>query len=423
MQRMLFKSVFLVVLSAVFFSLSSGSANAIPAFARKYKTSCMLCHAPFPKLTSMGEAFRLNGYKLPQTDELYIKEEPVSMGADAYKQVFPEAVWPSSIPGLPPIAIRAVGEVDYHPHGQQINRTEFDFPTEVSALAAGSFDDNFSFYAQLGFDTESGETSTDTAAWLMWSNLFSSFLGEHHLNLKAGNVGRHTIALPNTRNENGFTIEDYLYTDEMQLDSKPGFQVNGYGSHWRYGVGVAEGDGNSSKKDMYGSFALKFGGLGYDGSGGNYEEGGISVTPSGYWRDDSILFGVFVYRSYLGPDIKTFDRIGGDVRVNYKDISLAGGYITGKNKETGEDKHIGFAEGQYFVYPWMIPYLRYEKETVKNVSGEDQARFIIGVAILPRANIRINLEGRFYTKNEPVIEAGGEKNNDDQIALQLDWAF
>jgi hypothetical protein len=407
----------------IFLGLFSSNASAIPAFARKYKTSCMLCHAPFPKLTAMGEAFRLNGYKLPQTDELYTKEEPVSMGADAYKQVFPEAVWPSSIPGLPPLAVRAVGEVDYHPHGHQINRTEFNFPTEVSLLAAGSFDDNFSFYAQLGFATESGETSADTAVWLMWSNLFSSVLGEHHLNIKAGNVGRHTIALPNTRTENGFAIEDYLYTGEMELDSKPGFQVNGYGSHWRYGAGIIEGDGNSSKKDLYGSLSFKLGGLGYDGSGGVYEEGGISVTPSGYWRDDSILFGVFAYRSYLGTDIKTFDRIGGDVRVNYKDFSLAGGYIVGKNKETDEDKYIGFAEGQYFVYPWMIPYLRYENEKVKNFSGEDQARFIMGVALVPRANIKVNLEGKFYTKNEPIMEEGGEKNNDDQIALQVDWAF
>lgn len=30
------------------------------------------------------------------------------MGAEAYKKVFPEVIWPSKIPGLPPLAIRAV---------------------------------------------------------------------------------------------------------------------------------------------------------------------------------------------------------------------------------------------------------------------------------------------------------------------------
>jgi hypothetical protein len=423
MQKILLKSIFLVIVTSFFLTLISSNASAIPAFARKYKTSCMLCHAPIPKLSAMGEAFRLNGYKLPQADELYVKEEPVSMGADAYKQVFPEAIWPSSIPGEAPIGIRAVEEIDYHPNGVQTNRTEFNFPAEVSLLGAGSLDDNFSFFVVLGGESADGAIETNALAWLMWSNLFSGIVGEHHLNFKVGNVGRHTIALPNTRSENNFTIEDYLYTTELGLDNEPGIQLSGYGAHWRYGVGVVEGDTENSKKDMYVSFALKFGGLGYDGSGGNLEEAGVSTTPSGFWRDDSVLLGFFAYKSYLGTVPQTFNRVGGDLRMNYKDISVAGGYIIGKNHETTEDKHIAFVEGQYFVYPWMVPYVRYENETVKNVSEEDQARLIAGIAVLPRANIRVNLEGRFYSKNEPVKAAGGQTKDDNQIAMILDWAF
>jgi hypothetical protein len=85
--------VILLVLFLAFFSDNSDNADAIPAFARKYKTSCVLCHAPFPRLTAMGEAFRLNGYKIPEGDEIYVKEEPVSLGAEAYKKVFPEDIW------------------------------------------------------------------------------------------------------------------------------------------------------------------------------------------------------------------------------------------------------------------------------------------------------------------------------------------
>jgi hypothetical protein len=112
MRRILLGGVFLVILSVLVLVFFSGNANAIPAFARKYKTSCVLCHAPFPRLTAMGEAFRLNGYKLPEADEIYVKEQPVSMGAEAYKKVFPEAIWPSTIPGMPPLSIRAVGDVN-----------------------------------------------------------------------------------------------------------------------------------------------------------------------------------------------------------------------------------------------------------------------------------------------------------------------
>ncbi|MFZ0484427.1 MAG: hypothetical protein WAL93_13650 [Desulfobacterales bacterium] len=424
MRRILLGSIFLVVLSILFLTFFPGNANAIPAFARKYKTSCVLCHAPFPRLTAMGESFRMNGYKLPEADEIYVKEQPVSMGAEAYKNVFPQAIWPSTIPGMPPLSIRAIGDVNYHPYGTQTNRSDFNFPSEVSLLGAGAFGEDFAFYAQLEFEKEEDDSTTTTPlAWLMWENLFSKIVGEHHFNIKAGNVGRQTIALPNTRNENSFTIEDYLYVTELGLDNEPGFQANGFGRHWRYGVGVVEADRDNSEKDTYASFALKFGGLGYDGSGGKSEAGGVGTTPSGYWRDDSVLFGFFAYRGYLGVNADTFDRIGGDVRLNYKNISLAGGYINGNNDQTDEEKDIWFAETEYFVYPWMVPYLRYENLSVKNVDNKDQARFIVGSTMLLRANIRVNLEGRIYTTKEVAEAAGGEKKDDDQMAFRLDWAF
>jgi hypothetical protein len=294
----------------------------------------------------------------------------------------------------------------------------------VSLLGAGAFGEDFAFYAQFEFEKEEdGSTTTTPLAWLMWENLFSGIVGEHHFNIKAGNVGRHTIALPNTRNENSLTVEDYLYVTELGLDNEPGFQANGFGRHWRYGVGIVEADGDNSDKDMYASFALKFGGLGYDGSGGKSEAGGIGTTPSGYWRDDSVLFGFFAYRGYLGVNADTFDRIGGDVRLNYKNVSLAGGYINGNNKQTDEKKDIWFAEAEYFVFPWMVPYLRYENLSVTNVDNKDQARFIVGSTILLRANIRVNVEGRIYTTNEPTEAGGGDKKDDDQVGFRLDWAF
>src|SRR5580765_6998594 len=79
---------------------------AIPAFARKYQTSCQTCHVAFPMLTPFGEAFRLNGYRFPAgTDPNMVKTPPVTLGAEGYKKLWPKAVWPGEIPGLPPVAI------------------------------------------------------------------------------------------------------------------------------------------------------------------------------------------------------------------------------------------------------------------------------------------------------------------------------
>ena len=38
--------------------------GAIPAFARKYKVSCALCHNPFPRLNEFGETFAGNGFRM-----------------------------------------------------------------------------------------------------------------------------------------------------------------------------------------------------------------------------------------------------------------------------------------------------------------------------------------------------------------------
>ncbi len=45
------------------------SAAAVPAFARKYQTSCQTCHVVFPKLNAFGEAFRLRGYRMPAENQ------------------------------------------------------------------------------------------------------------------------------------------------------------------------------------------------------------------------------------------------------------------------------------------------------------------------------------------------------------------
>ena len=58
-------------------------ASAIPAFARKYQTSCATCHNNFPELNDFGEAFKKNSFRFPKDDETYVKEAPVLLGAKA----------------------------------------------------------------------------------------------------------------------------------------------------------------------------------------------------------------------------------------------------------------------------------------------------------------------------------------------------
>ena len=38
-------------------------ALAIPTFARRYATSCATCHQAWPRLNSVGESFRISGFR------------------------------------------------------------------------------------------------------------------------------------------------------------------------------------------------------------------------------------------------------------------------------------------------------------------------------------------------------------------------
>lgn len=424
--------VFLLVLAAI-----PDRADAVPAFARKYKTACITCHATFPRLTALGEAIRLNGYKMPGGDELYVKDQPVSMGAEAYKQVFPDAVWPSDIPGMPPISLRLVTDYDFDVGGSKNSRSEFKLE-EAELIAAGSFGENMSFFLEIEYEepeleidfvnqeVEEFESGTEFSGWLLWEDLFKRSVGENHLNLRFGSIGMQDLALPNTRDHNRITVQHYLYADELHLrahgSSSVGIEANGFGKHWRYNAGVLNGDGATSKKNYYAAASLKFGGLGYDGSGGTTVEGGLSTTPSGYWRDDSILVGAFYYKTYSGAQDLQFDRIGADARLNYKDLSVALGFITGDNDAMNEKKDIWFAEAEYFVLPWLQPYLRYENLS-SDLSNGDKSRLVVGAACLARANVKFNVEGRFYTKNDPIEAATGDKNDEDRVVVRLDYAF
>ncbi len=49
--------------------MSVPTADAIPAFARKYTLNCTACHTAPPQLNTFGERFLENGYQLPGTED------------------------------------------------------------------------------------------------------------------------------------------------------------------------------------------------------------------------------------------------------------------------------------------------------------------------------------------------------------------
>lgn len=416
MKKLIFWTLILSI-TVLLLNLSPKNAEAVPAFARKYKTACMTCHATYPRQTALGEAFRLNGYKMPEGDEIYVKDPPVSMGAEAYKRVWPKAVWPSDIPGLPPISLRVIGdlEVDIGDTGDsKDNRTKIEFPHELEILSGGSFGDNMSFWVELEFE-EPADPEIAFSAWLMWEDI----IWRNYFNIKAGSIGMNEIDPPNTRDHARITKSHYLFHERITKGlGDPGVEANGFGKNWRYAAGWVKPQDGFADGSYYLQAALKFGGLGFDGTGGTTEEGLLETTPAGYWRDDAIFFGGFVFK---GDD--NINRYGVDARWNFKDLVLAVGYVKEDNDiAPNSDENVVFVEAEYFFFPWMQSYARYERLDADPVNS-DLARLVIGAALLARANVKVNLEGMFFTDNEPREILGLDKDVDNRVFLRLDYAF
>ena len=454
-------------------------ARAMPHFSRKYRTSCVTCHEAFPRRNAVGDAYRMRGYRFVD-DETYVKKEPVELGDESYKRLWPEAIWPSDIPSQIPLSLatRFLAEIDMD--GSRDDTVMFLFPEELELVFADAMGDDISLYADMiyiskdfgGSDVESWIT---LKAWMQYQSLFGP---ENMFNLKAGTVGIHGLSLYTGRDANNFTTHFYQYSTWMMpkvklaagglndFDGNPfslqplvGLELNGVGKRWAYTTGLVNGDvknpvnefpeddmyfvgiAESSPSDVFFQGVYKFGGMPMDGSQMT-EESPLNARPE-FWRDDHLMFSVF---GYLGnAEIKTEDagevirtndddywRLGGSFRVQYKDLMVGAGYMYGNNDNPygdlspdSVDSNAWFAEGYYFVYPWLIPYLRWEGlklDLPSDVAGldpdQDRSRLILGAKAMIRANVSLNVECTTYTKGADV-----EEGIDNTLFILLSAAF
>src|ERR1700726_438779 len=77
-KKLPFAMPFLSVALALVFLVLSGSqsANALPAFARKYGLRCSACHESWPMLNFFGQKFKDNGYQLMNERDSPIWQNP-----------------------------------------------------------------------------------------------------------------------------------------------------------------------------------------------------------------------------------------------------------------------------------------------------------------------------------------------------------
>ena len=426
--------------------LTPARAGAVPVFSRKYQTACQTCHTIFPKLNPVGEAFRLSGYHLPGETEEQVKQKPVSLGADAYAKMWPEMVYPSTLPGNAPFALNVkMADLYASSHddtGKTIVHNDFQFPQEANLFGAGTLGNNFSFFTEVTY-AENPDGSGSVELEHVRLDLISPFGPEHLFNFRIGKLapnlydgfqemwlmtdnGVDTLFTYNPIGFNGGTG----LSEEGAGVSLPArtraIEMYGVAAHRLfYTVGVSSPIGpggsngefnNNSSKDFYARVDYKFGGMGLDG-----DTSGVVLPPEN-WRETSFRVGAFGYFGdgsgvdfeIADPDgnpfkmqQRRFNRVGVFGSLTWRDLNLIGVGVHGSDdlslRDDVTDAEISrttrtwdawFAQADYVIAPPFQVSLRYENLRPADPSVETLQALNANFSFLLRANIKLMLEYR-----------------------------
>jgi hypothetical protein len=433
--------------------------SAIPAFSRKYQTSCTTCHSNYPELNDFGEVFKKNGFKFPKDDEAFVKEPPVMLGAKAQKEAFPSTVYPGEIPGFLPIAFRYEGNFTLNrkqPAGVIAQngftaRTDLFAPNTFTIISAGSFGQNFSFW--IDDDISTGGAGADGGlgdGYLKYNDLGRIFkLPKNALNVR---FGQFELDLPFTQARTIY-LSDYDIYDEANVAGalgttnnpfllgapQRGIEFGGYPNNGNFSWSLAVTNGNNdsvatrSSKDVYFRLSQKFN-LERDPESRNAIQ---AAGPTGPRDHTSIRLG-FLYNygknqqnqnGLLFPGLATieepFYRVGGDLRFKYRKLELYGLGMFGH-----DDNHVvtpgapptitsapavkfsgGFLGANYWFYPWVIGTFHYDAvnshtDFINGTPASEHRtrnRFSPGFQVLVRANIKVVGEYQ-YTFAQPYTD-------------------
>lgn len=434
-----------------------------PAFSRMYGTACSTCHTAAPKLNVLGEAFRLNGYRLPRNPTLVRRDEPVSLGAPEWDEAWPRAIRSSDLPGLPPMAIRIVSDVEVTRDERVPYEATYRFPQEMHVLASAPLGEAVSVHFEgawegtHGFDVHQArvelqdvvpgmpDRALDMAVGLQ--HLYPLTLMDQHLDLAGRQTLRwQTFDASEVEVRRSGDVETLSTGNRLSLDHPQStVEINGLlGGRLYYGVGLSQGlqhgltDANA-RKDLYYKVRYKLGGLDF---AGRYEPGHV---PDAQMRGQLLDRGLIIeHFGYFGDETTGADpqgdhqALGVAVRALLGRADLGIGYVIRDFERPWSELATGdleaaslFGRGEYLVLPWVLASLKAERFSVS--AGDlppgstmlpvrsESTRIIPGVILLIRQNVRLVLEGELYTRTPATVQMDLARPH--TLWMRLDVAF
>jgi hypothetical protein len=452
---------------------------AIPAFARKYHTACATCHSNWPELNDFGRAFKINGFRFPKDDDQFVKEPPLLLGAQAQKESFPNSIYPGDLPILP-IAFRYSGYFSYtnSPPASVTAASGYTAPTDMfvpntfTILAAGNFGSGVSFW--IDDDISTGGSGADGGlgdGYIKANNFIGHFfhIPENNLNVR---YGQYELDLPFTQART-INLSDYaIYGQTANVnpsgsgplpgttanpfafaDGQRGIEFGGYpnrGYTW-WSVAVIDGGDSSglvNAKDVYLHFSQRF-----DLERDPKQRKEVQASDqTGVHDHTSIRFdGLYYYgrneqnhAGDLAPGLPTlvepFYRAGAAFDYKFRSkFHLWGLWMHGHddNKVLSDDGTTfvsatpvtfsgGFAEAEYWLYPWLIGLFRYDgvnspTDRLNGLSRYDtRNNYVPGFQVIARPNIKLELE---YSFNFERPAPNGTFYRSNQLLTGIDYVF
>ncbi len=350
---------------------------AVPAFARKYETSCQTCHVAFPMLNPFGQAFRNNGYRMPEGEQQLSREPLIPLGAEPWKKLWPHAVWPGKIPRWFPLALKVDFAFRQATTSTPEVQTDMAFPDHLDLFVAGNLGGAFSYFINLAL-LHHGEFGGLERAFVQIHPLQHSLL----LNIRIGAIDVRAVPYPihtsliqkATFFASGVidltSLAQGVVVLQMPDDATrfvPGATQRGlelwgvqalhsFGLEWALGIVNGNGLGgeealasdtqddlmvpfepldNNNAKDVYGRIRLKIGGFPIDGKiPRKTNDRPASVPQLMSWQDTALWVGASFYvgkqpTQYGGEE--RIRRYGIDGVFWWKNIRLFGSYWWGSN--------------------------------------------------------------------------------------------
>jgi len=177
-------TVFAVTLIGAALFVQTEEADAIPAFARKYRMTCTTCHSPAPRLKAYGDDFAGNGFVLADEDAPRYYVPTGDENLDLIRDL--------------PLAVRMEGYIRHNTaHGRE---AEFSYPYIFKLLSGGSLTDGIAYYFYF-YISEHGEVAGVEDAYIMFNNLFGTELDIY--------LGQFQVSDPLFKRELRLGYEDY----------------------------------------------------------------------------------------------------------------------------------------------------------------------------------------------------------------------